>query len=137
MLRGRKNLDRRQWVISFLLVALVARSLVPVGYMPSAGNAFHLEICPEGLPPEILAIVQPSHHHHHHDGSPGAPHEHDPYRNEHCAFAAASGMGPAPHGCEGLAQVSESRAPPVAVAVSLPENRRFRIAQPRAPPVPA
>jgi hypothetical protein len=97
----RINREAHRWVIGILLTALVVRALIPVGFMPSAERPFTIEICPDGSPPQLLGPEHGSHHHHaaHENSrdSAGGTHQHDPSRSEHCAFALAAGMGPAPH----------------------------------------
>jgi hypothetical protein len=62
----------RQWLAGALLLSLALQSLVPVGFMPSAGRPFTLEICPSSFPVELFRQRQePQHgsaHHSHHDG---------------------------------------------------------------------
>lgn len=65
-----------------LLLLLLLRAYVPMGFMPSAGS-LALTICPEGLP-------QLTHHLHHHGDQ-----SHDAF--EHCPFGSAPAAGPAPH----------------------------------------
>lgn len=88
-----------RWIISFLLVVLCVRALVPAGFMPSTEKPFTFQICPDGFPAQLLRSNQGEHHHHHHDG--GADEQqpsHDSMRGEHCVFAPAAGAGPAPEG---------------------------------------
>ncbi len=49
------------------LVMLGVRALTPLGYMPaSAGNGLLYELCPEGMPAEIMRALSGGGHHHHH-----------------------------------------------------------------------
>ena len=74
-----------------MLLLLLFRAYVPMGFMPSAGF-LALAICPEGLPQQM--------HHLHHGGN----HVHDAF--EHCPFGSASAAGPVPH----LAALPPARA---------------------------
>ncbi len=146
----------RQWLISFVLVALGVRALIPVGFMPSSERPFTLEICPDGFPSQLLH-AQPmqsmamgdadaSMATHHHPAASGdaeqAPTSHHPghgtheqgARAEHCVFAAAAGVGPAPHPLVVVAQIAALAAPQFALTSPLPDFQRHRVQQPRAPP---
>jgi hypothetical protein len=136
---GRINREARRWVIGVLLMTLVVRALIPVGFMPSAEHPFTVQICPDGFPPQLLGPEHGSHHYHgagQHTSRDalGGTHQHDPSRFEHCAFALAAGMGPAPHAITGVAPLEPSTAPLLSQPSSHLEVRRFRIPQPRAPP---
>ena len=87
--------SQRRLIGAALLLVLLFRAYVPIGFMPSAGF-LALKICPEGLP----QLVQ----HHHHGGE-----SHDAF--EHCPFGSAPAAGPAPH----LVSLPP-RVPPLAVA---------------------
>ena len=140
MAQRRLNRDKRAWVIGVLLMSLALRSLVPVGFMPSAQESFSLQICPDGFPAQLL---------HHHHGSSHAyaaahqrggedsteeQHRHDPSGSEHCLFAAAAGVGPAPHVAT-LAVPLDVVTTASSASFSIPfANERYRIPQPRGPP---
>ena len=58
------------------LVTLALRALTPEGYMPgSRDSGLLFELCPEGMPPEIMRALsgggEHHHHHHHHDQGSG------------------------------------------------------------------
>jgi hypothetical protein len=136
---GRINREARRWVISILLMTLVVRALIPVGFMPSAEHPFTVQICPDGFPPQLLGPERGSRHHHGAGQNTsrdmlGGTHQHDPSHSEHCAFASAAGMGPAPYAITGVAPLEPSTAPLLSLPSSHFEVRRFRIPQPRAPP---
>jgi hypothetical protein len=124
--------QRRPWLAAFALLAFTVRALLPVGYMPSGDGFFKLMICPEGLSPQALALLDPHAAHHH---RAGAGHDHQSWSSGHCAFGALAG---------GALQTSQPFvvvlaleivwAAPVAEAVRVPVSHRFRIAQPRGPP---
>lgn len=61
----------RQVFVAAALVALALRALTPEGYMPgSRDSGLLFELCPEGMPPEIMrALAGEGGHHHHHHGS--------------------------------------------------------------------
>lgn len=46
--------NQRPWVISLLLVALVARALIPAGFMPATDRPLSFQICPDGFPAALL-----------------------------------------------------------------------------------
>ena len=59
-----------------LLIAAVAmlalRALTPAGYMPgSPASGLLYELCPSGMPAEIMRALGGGHHHHHHDEKTG------------------------------------------------------------------
>jgi hypothetical protein len=112
----------RRSLVGILLLAVLARGLIPAGYMPASGAGFGLQLCDAGL----------SHHPplHGDPGPGGAPHV------EHCVFGNAPLTGPAPHGIVVVAPpapVSAQSFPvkPLRVSVRLPRTQ-----QPRAPPLP-
>src|SRR4029077_223130 len=76
------NRRRRELVTSILLVALVLRALIPVGFMPASGEGFSLTICRADFP----APSAPQ--------DPGRP-PGNPLHIEHCAFGNAPAAGPA------------------------------------------
>ena len=62
----------RQLVLVAALATLALRALTPDGYMPgSADSGLLYELCPEGMPAEIMQALGGNSHHHHHgdDGS--------------------------------------------------------------------
>ncbi len=51
---------------------LSVRALTPLGYMPaSADTGLLYELCPEGVPAEIMRALSGGGHHHHHGGHHG------------------------------------------------------------------
>src|SRR5438132_11381726 len=76
------NRRRRELVTSILLVAVVLRALIPLGFMPASGQGFSLAICRTDF--QAPSAPQDTGQH------PGrAPH------TEHCAFGNAPAAGPA------------------------------------------
>jgi hypothetical protein len=138
-----------QWLISVLLLAVVTRALIPVGFMPAAN--FTYEICPDGFPAQLLhgvgksaahgdASVHDEHAAHHvhaaqsesqHSGH--GSHEHA-VRAEHCVFAAAAGAGPAPHTVLSLTAVETETAAHLYFSPAPPTLAGYRVQQPRGPP---
>ena len=108
-------------MISILLVTLVLRALIPVGFMPASGQGFSLTICRADFP------------------APSAPqdtgrHPGNPLHVEHCAFGNAPAAGPA---------MEVARVLPTAVTAAEPILRSeplrinvglVRVQQPRGPP---
>ncbi len=115
------NSGRLNLFTSLLLVVLLFRAYVPVGFMPASGTPFLLEMCPATYQAEM-----PAHHGHHHPGT----HAHF----ENCPFGSAPGAGPiahivsfappAPIAAETLAAFE-----PLRLGIQLP-----RAHQPRGPP---
>lgn len=66
--------SNRQTLLIASLVALSLRALTPDGYMPGSDRSGLLyELCPDGMPAEIMqALAGAGHHHHHHGGEDGA-----------------------------------------------------------------
>lgn len=46
--------NQRRWVIGTLLIALIVRALIPVGFMPATDRPFSFQICPDGFPAALL-----------------------------------------------------------------------------------
>jgi hypothetical protein len=134
------NCAHRQWLISLLLVAVVVRALIPAGFMPAADRPFTLEICPDGFPAQLLHHDEHAAHHHHAQTDSGSPNaekgsqEHGAARAEHCVFAAAAGVGPAPQIALLLAPIETGAAPLFTLTSRTPALTRHRVQQPRAPP---
>ncbi len=104
----------RSRIISLLLLVLVARALVPAGFMPSTAGSAALTLCPDGM-------VMPA-------GAGSYGH------TDHCPFGAAPFAAPIAH---------FPPTPVLAAAVSItgveslpwvPSARAARAHQPRAPP---
>ena len=72
---------RRDLFTRLLLVALLFRAYVPVGFMPASGAPFRLELCP------AFGMSVPTHHLHHHDSQ-----QHADIQN--CPFGGAPAQGP-------------------------------------------
>ena len=59
--------NRHRAAALLVAAALLARAVIPVGYMPAApGSGLLFELCPEGMP---AGFGGSSHHAHHHDPS--------------------------------------------------------------------
>jgi len=112
---------RRETATSLLLVALLFRAYIPVGFMPASGAPFLLKICPMGM-----QAAMPAHHMHHPMG--------DHAQVEDCPFGSAPASGPIPH-----VVAFEPAAPIVAQTIVAFEAlhlgmRLQRAHQPRGPP---
>jgi hypothetical protein len=101
---------RRLPIISLLLLVLLARALVPTGFMPASDGSAQLTLCPDGM-------LMPGHLH-----------------ADHCPFGAAPCAAPlcAPPVIPQLA-AAESPAR-FAPSPWSPAARAARSHQPRAPP---
>jgi len=91
--------SNRQPLLIAALVALSLRALTPDGYMPGSEHSGLLyELCPDGMPAEIMQALAGDQHHHHHGGEDGA----SVTGTEQCpighmlASAAAGDMGAQP-----------------------------------------
>lgn len=112
---------RRDLFTSLLLVALLFRAYVPVGFMPASGTPFLLEMCPATYQAQM-----PAQHAHHHSGS------HGEFAN--CPFGSAPAAGPISH-----IVAFEPPAPIVSQSVDAFEPPHFSVRlphahQPRGPP---
>jgi hypothetical protein len=121
-----RRIRLRERVLLGLLPALVFRALIPVGFMPSTGTAFALELCASAGYGAVFQEYDPAASPEGHTGGTFPAHE-------PCAFAASATPGPAP-----AAAVVVAAAPgeaPVALlpAPSLPA-RPSLTPPPRAPP---
>jgi hypothetical protein len=146
----------RRWLIGTLLIALVARALIPAGFMPATDRPLSFQICPDGFPAHMLRSAHAGHGGHHLHDTPnahaaaaeqldvahehgaadesGARHQHSSISAEHCVFAAAAGAGPLAFAATFSAPVASLDAPDVPYVSTIVERQRFRIQQPRGPP---
>jgi hypothetical protein len=77
------SISRSQLLLVAALATLLLRAITPEGYMPgSARSGLLFELCPEGMPAEIMRVLagDSGHHHHHGPGeeSPGSSTEQCP-----------------------------------------------------------
>jgi hypothetical protein len=147
---GRPNAEvRRRRLLAWLGICLFAlRSLVPIGFMVSAGaSGAAVILCPDYAPvPPSAAALQAHHHHHHHhvqpDGAPStSPGSVDlPGAEDHglCPFAAAAHTT-----CHGVKPplapaVSDARPPFDPAASEAAASRLLLVTSrsPRGPPLP-
>jgi hypothetical protein len=111
----------RQLIAGIVLLAFAARALVPQGYMPSRERPLSIEICPEGLPAQLLG-----HTAHHHSGGPA--------HSEHCVFGSACPPGPLSElPALSLFSLLESASPAHRTATIV--VRRVTLPHARAPPL--
>lgn len=74
-----RSARRRRPITFSLLLAFAVQSLVPFGYMPKAfADGGFIELCPQGISDEVMAVLHPEHHDGHethsrggHDGHTG------------------------------------------------------------------
>jgi hypothetical protein len=111
-----------RWFTLLLMCALVARAMVPSGFMPSLDRAGTLEFCHAGM-------TVPDH------ASPGGGHGGG--HVEHCPFGSAPSAGPV----ASLADPQFHPVPAIACVVALlivpPAERPARANRSRGPPLPA
>ena len=128
------TLPARHFLAKALLTAVLLRAIMPMGYMPgSLSDGLPFELCPEGLPASVLAVLKGQERHHHHlQPDDGAEPQVSVY--EQCDFG---------HLCTPAVTDFDSSVnslPPVATAVAdnlatvLRLNPRLSYS-PRAPPV--
>jgi len=68
------SVHKRHILLVAALATLSLRALTPDGYMPgSAESGLLYELCPDGMPAEIMQSLVGGGHHHHHGGSDSAP----------------------------------------------------------------
>jgi hypothetical protein len=104
-----------------LLVILLFRAYVPVGFMPASGTPFLLELCPAAV-----TVQMPAQHAHHHPGS------HAGFVN--CPFGSAPAAGPLSHVIAFEPPAPNVSQPVVAFEPPLRGIRLPRAHQPRGPP---
>ena len=75
---------QRTLAASFVLVVILLRAYVPLGYMPASGTAFQLEICPQGLHAQMPVHICTT-------MAGDQPHFED------CPFGSAPATGPISH----------------------------------------
>jgi hypothetical protein len=104
-----------------VLVALLVRAYIPVGFMPTSGAPFLLELCP------AFGMSVPAQHLHHHDSRHHAD-------LQDCPFGSAPAQGPV----SDLMVLDPSGQIPFLEAFpagpKLLVTRPFRAHQPRGPP---
>jgi Protein of unknown function (DUF2946) len=126
---------RRKLIAGILLFAFASRALVPMGFMPAMGHAFPLQICPDGFPPQLLH--RGIDHKHGAYGAGGSTHHHDSSVSDHCAFAAVTGAPPAANTPAVPGSFAGTQTALFDTTRSIYRTQRFRIQQPRGPPLPA
>jgi len=114
----------RQLAGCLVLVVMLLRAYVPVGFMPASGAPFLLEICPSGLDGEMHA-----HHHHHHAGS------HGDYQN--CPFGSVPATAPLAHIIAFEPPGKVALQSPLPSLPARPSSQILRSHRARAPPTPA
>jgi len=122
--------SNRQTLLIASLVALSLRALTPDGYMPGSERSGLLyELCPDGMPAEIMQSLAGDSHHHHHNGDDGA----SVTGTEQCpighmlASAIAVDTGPLPDLVPDAAEIEE-------VPATIPFRVTSAVYRSRAPP---
>ena len=125
MQKGALTGGRRDVLTGILLVLLLFRAYVPVGFMPASGTPFLLELCPAASSVPLAA-----HASHHHGDSHALQHAHF----ENCPFGSGPAAGPISH-LVVFQPPGLIAAPPVVAVDSLrPGIQWARAHQPRGPP---
>ncbi len=118
-----RNRRRRLPIISALLLALVARAVVPVGFMPAADGSAQMTLCPDGmLMPSDAGNNAAA-------GMPGSG-----LHTDHCPYGAAPFAAPIAEFPITPALAAAINLPDFAPSAWVPSNRTLRSHQPRAPP---
>jgi hypothetical protein len=109
----------RRRLISLILLVLVARALIPAGFMPAGDGSAQLMLCPNGM-------LMPS------DAgkAAGAGQLH----TDHCPFGSAPFAAPITHLPVIPVVAGAVRTPAFEPASWVPSARAARTHQPRAPP---
>jgi len=80
----------RNKTLMLLSVAILLRAIIPVGYMPgSLQSGLLFELCPEGLPAELIQSLSGGHQHHMADDAESA-HSFEACAIGHLAVTAAT-----------------------------------------------
>ncbi len=114
--------QRRPALISLLLLVLMARALVPVGFMPAADRSAQLILCPDGM-------LMPAH-----DGSGAPAFGQSHLHADHCPFGAAPFAAPLSHVPVHPVLADAIRPFACVPAPWIAGTRASRAHQPRAPP---
>jgi len=143
---GPSRSKTRKLIAALALAALSLRALIPAGFMPAPGRLFALELCPDGLPsnmlpPSVAGMSEMSDM----SGMPGMDqdlaaaqtHGHRHAQIEHCVFGGASALALLTH-----APALDLLLPAyILPAARFTPQRRgsllLRIPLPRGPPAPA
>ena len=126
----RRIVRQQPLVFVFALAMLASRALMPDGYMPGTrGSGLLFELCPSGMPVEIMRALGKGHHHHHHGQSDRGS-------------AASADSCPIGHMLSSAVAVDSDVALEIQPATLAPESERFYSSSPvlltayrsRAPP---
>ena len=110
-------------IISLLLLVLVARALVPMGFMPAGNGSAQLTLCPDGmLMPSDVGSADAA--------ARNSGHSHI----DHCPFGSAPFAAPIAHLAVTPALTVPVSVRGVAPSPWVPSARVARTHQPRAPP---
>lgn len=124
------RLTRHRHVILAAALALLSlRALTPDGYMPAAADSGLLfELCPEGMPAEVMQALGGGHHHHHGDDTDGGTVDAGQCPIGHMLASAVAHDADA--GTDTAPAAAEFAAPPVRMHIAV-AHTRYRT---RAPP---
>jgi hypothetical protein len=121
-------MDRSRPLLLVVALAMLSlRALTPEGYMPgSRGSGLLFELCPAGMPVEIMHALGGGHHHHHGDKAPVSGTEQCPIGHMlGTAVAVDSGI---------VVEVHAVAPRPVAQVASVPAPPGITAYRSRAPP---
>ena len=118
------NRTMRTLIAGIILLAYVARALVPQGFMPASDRTFSLEICPDGFPVQFLGHA--THHH-----MPGHS------NTENCVFGGGSASGPVAHLAPLTSLALAQRAPITQTSSAAIRVQLVYLPHVRGPPAPA
>lgn len=114
----------RTRLMAAVLLTLVLRSLIPVGFEPASDGSLSLVMCLEGFPPAMVMAAHPGHGHGVTDS------------DSHCSFCTGFSAAPPSTLLAALFLLFASIAV-VAATIAAPAGIRLvRLPQARAPPAP-
>ena len=120
--------DRSRSLLLVVALAMLSlRALTPEGYMPgSRDSGLLFELCPAGMPVEIMRALGGGHHHHHADQESGAGTEQCPIGHMlGTALAVDSGL---------VVEIHAVTPRPAPERASAPAPSRITAYRSRAPP---
>ena len=110
---------------------LALRALTPEGYMPAAqGSGLLFELCPEGMPAEIMQALSGGGHHHHHGATESGE---SAASASDCPIGHMLGSAVA-HDAEGASDIAPDTPTWLSAGVRPTQGRRHPTYHSRAPP---
>jgi hypothetical protein len=118
-------------VLLAALAMLALRALTPEGYMPAAqGSGLLFELCPEGMPAEVMQALSGGGHHHHHGASSSGD---ATAGTSDCPIGHMLGSAVA-HDADGVSNIAPDTPIWIIAGVRPAQGRRHPTYHSRAPP---